>query len=464
MLSSTLYDSEQSARLLSRADELVEFGSQLRAHRVEPTIDRRGRISETIFGFIRDRKRVLYGGHAMDAALDGEVYPTSEERSMADIEFYSPDAIQDLRALCDQLHADGHPYVQGKEAAHAGTFTISVSCVRICDITSVPSRVFESLPLLDAEGASVKTIHPHVCIIDLLRILCDPATSYWRLPRMLPRLLKLQQRYPAADAHPLTREPKGASLGASSQARTSAALAWAQSRSDTVAVMSLPDSSELAFVCTDYEADRASLFDVLGSHPFREYRGFLDCLSERTEIRGGAPTITLHNSEGRMVPTTEEGGGVRSPVFEYEVIHVMSMILLGQTRGIPAICNAYKRTLASLLRGDRSKSLTSLDRVNYIGGHRTDMQLHLDGTRRPWYVYSPARRGGSGRAVFPLRDGAPKTGKFQAWRGTPGSEDVPEPHDVFPRLPESPAVIVSIGDPCGHPGCEPLPCSLPHDL
>lgn len=453
----TTYDAAESKALLDRVDDMVKYGEEMRALRVEPTIDRRHRILETIFQFVRSNDRVVYGGHAQDRAMGGEVYNTVSERSMADVEFYSPEPVKDLRALCDRLHEDGHPKIQGRAAAHKGTFTISVACTRICDITFVPPRIFGALPLLPTNDAAtmstdagVKTIHPHVCLIDLMRILCDPATSYWRLPRLLPRLFSLQERYPLFDSADADADPfPPAAMAEGPSTRCRVLRDWAASRGDSIALVpGLGDASrELTFISVDYRTDYESLMDSLalpteteGSRSrsrsstkllYREYRPFMDCIGSRVEIRGERPWVTIIDSGPRMVPVVSQGpAGPQRAAYEVSVIHAMSMMLMGRTRGVDAITSAYSRALRRLLadhddRARRSLARLSLARdgdggssaasIRFIGQPMTSLQMHLDDNgRSPWYTYSPVRKAASCRASFPECDGGPCS-QFKGW-------------------------------------------------
>lgn len=423
MSSSTLYCGELASELTGRVASLVKRGDLMRAALVEPTMDRRRRILDTILEYVRENKRVVYGGHASNAALGNTVYPTEEEVTMADVEFYSPKPIVDISSLCDRLFADGHPYVQGKEAAHRGTFTISVSFVRVCDITYVPARVFNELPLLQNAGNSVAVIHPHVSVIDMMKMLCDPATSSWRLARILPRLLKIQEVYPLGS---LVGEEEGVVETSDTKtlsSRAAAALDWARSRNDSVALIGDMNHRELTFVCTDYDTDCDAFFASMelsgvegaGELSSREYRGFMDSVGKRTEVTGGGkqqshPRITLVDARGRMVPCYKNDLGLCIATFEYAVMHTMSMLLLGQTRQVYAIEQVYKRKLAELLRGSRSTSIASgsLEDVLYIGSPLTDMHMHLENTKRPWFAYNPSKKSMSGFATFPACDGAPE--------------------------------------------------------
>jgi hypothetical protein len=211
-----LYSPDSARALCEAVPGMMQSAEALRAMCLRPTIHDRAVIAAIIFDFVASRKRKVYGGHAINAAIvqalgsQASIYPPNSAQE--DIEFYSPQPIHDVQAICDILYARGFKFVRGKEAAHHGTYTISVMFVRICDVTFTPPSVFNVIPVMSlprpASFAPVETqqtqqqqenvmyVHPRHVIIDMLHILSDPFTSHWKLDRVVPRLLTLQSCYP----------------------------------------------------------------------------------------------------------------------------------------------------------------------------------------------------------------------------------------------------------------------------
>ena len=209
-----LYSRPDEAAMTAAIPRLMAEAAELRLARVAPTADQRREVAAVVWDLVRRRGRKVYGGHALNAALlraapDEAIYGR-EAAGNHDIEFYSPDPVADVYELCDRLFGAGHRFVQGKEAAHHGTFTVSVEFTRMCDITYVPQYVFDRLPcaglVADTNVANIAAVEPQFALIDHMRILCDPFTSHWKLDRMLPRMMLIQRLFPLGLPRPSRSE------------------------------------------------------------------------------------------------------------------------------------------------------------------------------------------------------------------------------------------------------------------
>lgn len=354
---------------------MMRDAESLRRARVSPTEEQRGKIADEIWRFVKKRSRKVYGGHALNAALldaapSDAIYPASASASEftvassgsggGDIEFYSPNPVADVYELCDRLVSAGHRFVQGREAAHHGTFTISVEFVRVCDVTYVPTSVYDRVPTRVRDG--LITVAPEFALIDHLRILCDPFTSHWKIDRMLPRMLMMQRTFPAV--LPSAEVPDVPDVQDEDDPRVRAIESllsrWASARRDSVAVvgehaaaffkdackasqMCLTAGTRLSLVSTNYAVDLASLASTLGvvvhedaeeeedvyvqgedgeeyfcgdalpatrlapSATLREYYPMTDLVGSRAEFRvhgqgNGDVLVTLIDAHGKTVP------------------------------------------------------------------------------------------------------------------------------------------------------------------
>ena len=206
-----MYTDQQAAALIAAVPAMMAESEALRALYVAPTMNQRCAISTVIWDFVARRGRKVYGGHALNAALlkvsPADAIYTSSSQGFPDVEFYSPDPASDVVEICRALSLAGHKYVQGKEAAHAGTFTVSVEFVRVCDVTYVPPNVYAFVPVVEyvepprvveyvEPPRIVQMIEPSFSTVDYLRMLSDPFTSHWKLDKMIPRLMLVQRLFP----------------------------------------------------------------------------------------------------------------------------------------------------------------------------------------------------------------------------------------------------------------------------
>lgn len=117
--------------------------------------------------FIIRKELIIYGGTAIDYALrlKGDCIYPDEMLQIPDLDFYSPDSVNDAYELADILYNSGF-----KEARTIGALYIRAMRVDIinnnwiADITYVPPEIFNKLPVLKYEG--MKIIHPHFQKID----------------------------------------------------------------------------------------------------------------------------------------------------------------------------------------------------------------------------------------------------------------------------------------------------------
>jgi hypothetical protein len=162
----------------------------------EPTVDEFNKVIKVIEEFIRKKDRIIYGGTALHRLVINKdknegIYGDFDT---PDIEFYSPEPLQDLKEVCDLLHSKKFKYVQGAQAQHGDTYKIHVNFMDIGDISYVPAFIYNKMPSIKING--IRYIHPKFMYIDYLRMYTDPLMSFRRLEKAVPRGMKLIKNYP----------------------------------------------------------------------------------------------------------------------------------------------------------------------------------------------------------------------------------------------------------------------------
>ena len=170
---------------------------------MEPSMDEISQVNEIIINYIKQNKRKVYGGYALNKLLIAKnpslaIY---DELDTPDIEFYSPDPLGDLTKLCDKLAESGFKNVIGQEAQHKETYSIFVNYQLYCDISYMPVNIYAKSRFIQLDGFNL--IHPWFMVVDYFRMFTDPMVSYWRLEKHFARYLKLQKTYPL----PLINKP-----------------------------------------------------------------------------------------------------------------------------------------------------------------------------------------------------------------------------------------------------------------
>ena len=168
-----------------------------------PSVTEKKDIYNIIFKYVKDHKRKIYGGYALNKMLTNKNkdYALYTEQDTPDIDFYSPEPINDLIKLCNILYEKGYETVEGREAQHKETYSIFINYQLYCDITYMPNNIYNKIRFLNIDGFTV--VHPWFMMIDYFRMFSDPVVSFWRLEKHFGRYLKLQKSYPL----PLIQEP-----------------------------------------------------------------------------------------------------------------------------------------------------------------------------------------------------------------------------------------------------------------
>lgn len=194
-----LYQLSDIDLLLKNWNSIMEDVEKQKLINSEPTLEEMKEVHEIVLEFVRVNNRKMYGGYALNTLIkninpDDAIYKTDK---VPDVDFYSPDPIVDLMKLCNILQKKGYKYIIGREALHKETYSISVNYVLYCDISYVPKNIYNRMPYKDIDG--YKVIHPHFMIIDYLRMMSDPMTSYWRFDgdlKSFRRFYLLQKYFP----------------------------------------------------------------------------------------------------------------------------------------------------------------------------------------------------------------------------------------------------------------------------
>ena len=176
-----IYREEDIQAITDNLDQIMEESILVRNTLLEPTLEEYNQAKQVVKDFIKHKKRIVYGGFALNTLIKDkqpkdQIY---KEHARSDIEFYTPEPIQDLIELCDLFHEKKFPYVRGTEAQHEETYTIFVNFEQICDFSYMPKNVYGNMPVRKIDGI----LYPHQSwiLVDMFRQYNDPILSYRRL-------------------------------------------------------------------------------------------------------------------------------------------------------------------------------------------------------------------------------------------------------------------------------------------
>jgi len=151
--------------------------------------------------FIKRKKRVCYGGTAMNAILPESKKFYNPEVDLPDYDFYTPDVDGDVMELVSMLNKEGFKDVYHKVGIHEGTKKIMVNFVPIADISSIEPELFSVLLrrsiLKDGMHYTDENILRMMMYLELSR----PKGMVERWSKVFERLQLINQLFPIRGCH-----------------------------------------------------------------------------------------------------------------------------------------------------------------------------------------------------------------------------------------------------------------------
>ena len=164
------------------------------------------RIIEIVEVFLKKKKRICYGGTAINNILpeDKQFYDKSIE--LPDYDFFSPTPLKDAKELANIYFKDDFAEVEAKSGVHGGTFKVFVNFIPVADITFMPSPLFKTLFSKSKKIDGIYYASPDYLRMAMYLELSRPEGDTSRWEKVLKRLLLLNQQYPLQSRHCRDRE------------------------------------------------------------------------------------------------------------------------------------------------------------------------------------------------------------------------------------------------------------------
>ena len=154
------------------------------------------RAIEIVERFLRKKRRVCYGGQAINALLSKERQFYDERYSIPDYDFYSPNFEEDTEELIEELKKAGFNDVNKKLSVHDGTSKVLMNFIPVADCTHLNPTLFK---IAQKRAKSINGIL--YCDPDMLRMLMyvelsRPRGEVDRWKKVFERLTLLNDEYP----------------------------------------------------------------------------------------------------------------------------------------------------------------------------------------------------------------------------------------------------------------------------
>jgi hypothetical protein len=156
--------------------------------------------------FIKRKKRVCYGGTAMNAILPESKKFYNPEVDLPDYDFYTPDVEGDVTELVAVLNKEGFKDVYHKVGIHEGTKKIMVNFVPIADISSIEPELFSVLLRRSILKEGMHYTDENILRMMMFLELSRPKGMVERWTKVFERLQLINQLFPIRGCSKISRQ------------------------------------------------------------------------------------------------------------------------------------------------------------------------------------------------------------------------------------------------------------------
>ncbi len=158
--------------------------------------------------FLRNKKRVCYGGTAMNAQLPSDLKFYSDEKDLPDYDFFTPDIDKDVEELVNTFKRAGFKDVVHRVGMHEGTRKILVNFTAVADMSEMDRDIYDAI--FD-RSVILKGIHytdPDVLRMMMYLELSRPKGEVSRWTKVYERLSLINGAFPMKKCIKEQRKPK----------------------------------------------------------------------------------------------------------------------------------------------------------------------------------------------------------------------------------------------------------------
>ena len=153
-------------------------------------------IIEIVEHFLRDKKRICYGGTAINNILPLKDQFYDKKVELPDYDFYSPDPMKDAKELADIYYKKGFEEVEAKAGMHPGTFKVFVNYVPVADITYLIDDIYKNIKKRAIIVDGIYYTPANYLRMSMYLELSRPNGDVSRWEKVLKRLSLLNKHYP----------------------------------------------------------------------------------------------------------------------------------------------------------------------------------------------------------------------------------------------------------------------------
>ena len=153
-------------------------------------------IIEIVEQFLRDKKRICYGGTAINNILPLKDQFYDKNVELPDYDFYSHETMKDAKELADIYYKKGFEEVEAKAGMHPGTFKVFVNYIPVADITYLIDDIYKNIKKRSIIVDGIYYTPANYLRMSMYLELSRPNGDVSRWEKVLKRLSLLNNHYP----------------------------------------------------------------------------------------------------------------------------------------------------------------------------------------------------------------------------------------------------------------------------
>ena len=167
-------------------------------------------LNNTLMGvvetFMKTNKRICYGGTAINSVLPKDKQFYDYDIDIPDYDFFSPNALEDAKKLCNLFKKENVFHVEGKNAVPYGTYKVFVNFVPVADCTQIDKDFYDYLLKYAMEVDGMLYTPPSFLRMSLHQELARPLGDVSRWEKIYERMNLLNIYHPIVSKPLTTRQ------------------------------------------------------------------------------------------------------------------------------------------------------------------------------------------------------------------------------------------------------------------
>jgi hypothetical protein len=149
--------------------------------------------------FLRRKRRVCYGGQAINSLLPPKRRFYDEKTDLPDYDFFTPDSREDSNELVEDLQKEGFTDVSKKVGTHEGTMKVLVNFVPVADCSEIHPQIFSVIQKRARSVNGILYTDPDFLRMMMYLELSRPRGQVERWKKVYERLMLLNHEYPVSE-------------------------------------------------------------------------------------------------------------------------------------------------------------------------------------------------------------------------------------------------------------------------